>query len=266
MKAVRSPALRLWGRLAESAHVRRRERQTVLEGVHLLQVYQAKGGIPLHWFIRASVAADPEVSALRRHSLWPEAAVLADDLFDEYSSLQSPGGVAALISWPAAPASLPTEESCLVLDGLQDPGNVGTLLRSAAAAGMPTVVCASGTVQVWSPKVLRAGMGAHFQLTLHEGADLRDWFPCYAGTILGAEREASRAYDDFDLTGTVALVIGNEGAGLTPDARKLLHERIHIPMATGVESLNAGVAGSILLFERQRQIRAGKRGRQEQQE
>ena len=260
MKTARSPALRLWGRLAESAHLRRRERQTILEGVHLLQGYQAKGGIPLHWFVRASVVADPEVGALQRHSLWPEATVIVDDLFDEYSSLQSPGGVAALISWPAAPASLPKEESCLVLDGLQDPGNVGTLLRSAAAAGMSTVVCATGTVQVWSPKVLRAGMGAHFQLALHEGADLRDWLSGYSGTILGAERGASRAYDEFDLRGTVALVIGNEGDGLTRDVRDLLHERIGVPMSAGVESLNAGVAGSILLFERQRQLRAHNAG------
>ncbi|NDU85327.1 MAG: RNA methyltransferase [Ferrovum sp.] len=247
------PVLRHWAHLRESAHQRRRERMTVLEGIHLLQVYLAQGGVPKGWLMAESACYHPEVCALHPPFAWPKPLRVADALFEKISSIQASVGVVALIDWPEPASSLPDCEPCLVLAGLQDPGNVGTLFRSARAAGMEHVVLAVGSAQAWAPKVLRAAMGAHFHLRIHESVVLESWLPQYQGQILGMDRELSQRYDRLDLTGTVALIVGNEGAGLPASVSQHLHQRIHIPMASGVESLNAAVAGSVVLFERQRQ-------------
>ncbi|MDA8415914.1 MAG: RNA methyltransferase [Betaproteobacteria bacterium] len=248
-------ALRAWAHLLESSHARQKQHRTVLEGVHLLREAQAAGMVPWCWFIDAQRSHDPEIVALRDFSRWPVPVMLSAQEFAQVAGSSAAVGVVALIDWPVVSQPCPLNESCLVLDGLQDPGNVGTLLRSAAAAGFAQVVLGRGTVQVWSPKVLRAGMGGHFQLTLHESVDLSDWLPRYHGLILGALREQALVYDEVDMTGTVALVVGNEGAGLSTAVMTHLHQRVHIPMCAGIESLNAGVAGALLLFERQRQRR-----------
>lgn len=256
----RTRALRVWAHLAESAHARQKQRRTLLEGIHLLQAAAAAGVIPWVWFVDGRQDADPEIVALRQISHWPTPFILEGPEFDRNSGVNSAVGVVALIDWPQAPLQPSfSDEPCLVLDTVQDPGNVGTLLRSAAAAGLQRVVLGRGSVQVWSPKVLRAGMGAHFQLRMVEGVDLGHWLSGYRGQVLGALLDQAVNYDEVDMTGTMALVIGNEGAGLSPAVKACLHQRVRIPMAPGVESLNAAVAGSLLLFERQRQQRQRRR-------
>lgn len=255
----RTRALRVWAHLVESAHARQKQRRTLLEGIHLLQAAAAAGIVPWVWFVDTRQEADPEILALQQNSLWPLPFMVESREFDRASGTSSSVGGVALIDWPPAPSVFSSDESCLVLDALQDPGNVGTLLRSAAAAGVEQVVLGRGSAQLWSPKVLRAGMGAHFQLRLFEGVDLGDWLPRYRGQVLGALLEQAAIYDEVDMTGATALVIGNEGAGLSPAVKACLHQRVHIPMAPGVESLNAAVAGSLLLFERQRQQRQRQR-------
>ncbi len=248
--------LRVWQHLVHSAHQRQKDRRTVLEGIHLLQVYQATGKLPLCWFVDGQRVGHAEIQALMAFPGWPEPWILESSEFERCSGLQSPVGVAALIDWPASSGKvLPSNGGCLVLDRLQDPGNVGTLIRSAVAAGLRQVVLGQGSVQGWSPKVLRAAMGAHFHVVLHENVRLPSWLDAYQGRIVGALREAARPYDTVDMTGNVALVVGHEGSGLSQDIVERLHERVFIPMEPSVESLNAAVAGSVLLFERQRQQR-----------
>ncbi len=256
MRVIRSRDNALFKQFASLVHSsRQRHKQglTVLDGVHLVEAYGASRGAPHALLASESGLTHPEVRRLLAGGLMPQPVVLSDALFAECAAVQSPQGIAAIIAIPApAPPAGPLGP-CLMLEDIQDPGNLGTLLRSAAAAGMPRAFLSPGCALAWAPRVLRASMGAHFQIELYEGANLPDLAQRYEGRVLGATLHGARPYFEADLRGAVALVIGNEGAGISADLLTRVHERIHIPMAPGVESLNAAVAGSVLMFERMRQ-------------
>ena len=143
---------------------------------------------------------------------------------------------------------------CLALDGVQDPGNVGSILRSAAAAGFRQILLSPDCAQVWSPRVLRAAMGAHFRLELHEDVNLPDFLGAYRGqAILTVLDESATSLYSCDLTGPVAWVFGSEGQGVRPAVMQVVKTRIRIPMPGGGESLNVAAAAAICLFETVRQ-------------
>lgn len=155
----------------------------------------------------------------------------------------------------------------VVLDGIADPGNLGTILRSALASDADEVLIAPGCVDPLSPKVVRAGAGAHFYLPVRTGLDwdeIKTWVHGAPSVrqILLAEAEGNRPYDSFDLTVRTALVICNEAHGASPEAAKLSRLHVSIPMWNKVESLNAAVAASVILFEaaRQRRVREAEKG------
>jgi RNA methyltransferase, TrmH family len=180
------------------------------------------------------------------------------------ANTETPQGVVAVVALPARelPPLDPRRALLLVLDGLRDPGNVGTLLRAGAAAGCDAVVTTFGSADAYAPKVVRAAMGAHFRLPVV--ADVAwDWLgPALAPlpATFGADAAASRAYDAIDWTAGAAVIVGHEDHGLSEEARRWCRGMIAIPMARGVESLNAAVSGSIILFEAVRQRRIAARG------
>ena len=160
------------------------------------------------------------------------------------------------------PALAPGADFCLLLDGVQDPGNVGSMLRSAAAAGVAQVLLSKHCAFAWSPKVLRAGQGAHFCLDIHEDVDLPAWAATYRATgvqIVAAVAAGGTSLFAAPLAGRVALAIGNEGAGLSAELAAQATLRVTIPMPGGVESLNAAAAAAVCLFEcvRQRDAASG---------
>ena len=138
---------------------------------------------------------------------------------------------------------------CLLLADRQDPGNVGAILRSAAAAGVGQVFLSPHCAFAWSPKVLRAGQGAHFHLEIFEDVDLVAWVRDYRGTLVAAVTSGGESLFTADLAGPVAVAIGNEGAGLSESLRAAAQGRVSIPMPGGFESLNAAAAAAICLFE-----------------
>ncbi|HRH72077.1 MAG TPA: RNA methyltransferase, partial [Zoogloea sp.] len=159
---------------------------------------------------------------------------------------------------PAQPDAGPLVDTCVVLDGVQDPGNLGTILRTAAAVGVEEVLLTPGCAQAWSPRVLRAAMGAHFGLRLREGCDVAPALAGFPGAILAADlRDAVELYD-MDLRPPVAWLFGSEGQGLSPAVATLATRRVLIPMPGGMESLNVGVAAGVCLFEQLRQRRSGR--------
>jgi TrmH family RNA methyltransferase len=185
------------------------------------------------------------------------ARVVERRLFDRLSDVQTPQGILAVFPFPnvAFPPDDPAPLA-LVIDRLRDPGNLGTLLRSAAGAGVNAVYLSPETVDPWNPKVVRAGMGAHFRvplITLDVGAldDLRQRLP----RRVVASVAAARPYDASDWTGAAALVIGGEADGVGPELKAWGTEEVGIPLLHGVESLNAAVAGAVILFEAARQRR-----------
>ena len=138
--------------------------------------------------------------------------VLSDRLFDSLAQVATPTGILAVVRTPAATA-LPRElETCLLLEGLQDPGNLGSILRTAVAAGIRQVFLGTGCAFAWAPKVLRAGQGAHFGLTIHEGVALAALAARFQGTVIATDPHADTSLFDLDLTGPVAWVFGAEGA------------------------------------------------------
>lgn len=182
--------------------------------------------------------------------------VVDDGLLAEVSDTVTPQGIVAVAHLPELPL---TDELwlVLVLDGVGDPGNAGTLLRSAAGAGAGLVLFGPETVDAFSPKVLRAGMGSHFRIPVRQGATwaevARQWGA--ERQLFVADAEAPVYYDAVDWRQPSALIIGSEAHGPSPEALALA-QPIAIPMQGAVESLNAGVAGSVILFEAARQRRA----------
>jgi TrmH family RNA methyltransferase len=142
----------------------------------------------------------------------------------------------------------------LLLEDIQDPGNLGSMLRTAAAAGADTVYLSKGCTDAWSPKALRGGMGAQFQLALHEHADLITAARDFPGKVIATSLAAGDSLYALDLRGPSAFVFGNEGAGLSAELLAAASHRIRIPMPGQMESLNAAAAAAICLFERVRQL------------
>ena len=159
----------------------------------------------------------------------------------------------------------------LVLDAIGDPGNLGTILRSALAADVDEVLLALGCADPLAPKVVRAGSGAHFHLPIRTGLDWAAIKQILSGTpavqqVVVAEAGSRRSYDTIDLTRRTALLIGNEAHGVSPPGHALMTEAVNIPMWNKVESLNAAVATSVILFEAARQYRAAKKTSQPSEE
>lgn len=249
-----NPRLKEATRLVASARDRRKAGKCVLEGEHLVAVYAARFGPPETMIITDDAIARPAVRALAaRHA--DRTLIVPAALFGELATLPAGVGVMAVVATPVAGAPDPAG-FCLLLDDVQDPGNVGSMLRSAAAAGVERVLLSKRCAFAWSPKVLRAGQGAHFCVAIHEDVHLPAWAVAYRET--GGHVIASVAMGGVSLhaarfTGPVALAIGSEGAGLSPELVAQATMRLTIPMAGGVESLNAAAAAAVLLFECARQ-------------
>ncbi|HEY4998665.1 MAG TPA: RNA methyltransferase [Usitatibacter sp.] len=259
MKKIESrenAAYKAMAKLASSGSERRKTGQSVLDGAHLVAAFLACGRKPEEVMVDASGLADPEVAALVERSAPAPVTLLSDALFKALSTVQTPTGVIARVRTPqghAVPADAPL---VLLLDDIQDPGNVGTLLRSAAAAGAGHVMLSGGCAFAWSPKVLRAAMGAHFALNIVESADLGEFLARFRGASVALDAHAQTSLYELDLKGPAAFIVGNEGAGISPSLLAAAKLRARIPMPGLVESLNAGIAGSICLFEAVRQRRS----------
>jgi TrmH family RNA methyltransferase len=174
-------------------------------------------------------------------------------LFQESAPVTTPSGVIAICDVPDTRLPAKPPECCIMLEGIQDPGNLGSILRSAAAAGIKDAFLARDCAFAWSPKTLRAGMGAHFVLSIHERAELAATAEWFAGEVIATLPDARQSLYDTDVSGRIAWLFGGEGAGLSAEAAALADRKIAIPMAKSTESLNVAAAAAICFFERVRQ-------------
>ena len=249
-----NPGFKLLRELATSARERRKLGQTLLDGVHLVETWLGRGPRPAQLVVSESGRERPEIAALlRRYGEGPDVLLFSDALFAKASPVDTPSGLLARIDIPAAPPPRLAGGDCIVLDAVQDAGNLGTLLRTAAAAGVREAVLGEGCAQAWSPKVLRAGMGAHLALTIHEHAAIDALLAGYRGAIVATRLDAQHSLFDADLRGPVAWLFGNEGAGLSPQVAALATRQLRIPMPGVAESLNVAAAAAVCLFEQVRQ-------------
>jgi RNA methyltransferase, TrmH family len=205
-----------------------------------------------------------ESSAERANRLLPqlgahtETLMLPDDVFDSAVPSDTPQGVAALVKIePVALEQVLTLDGALLLAvaGLQDPGNLGTLVRSAEAFGASAVLIGSGTVSPWNPKVVRASSGSIFRMPVVSGSLVTAFEALRQREyrVMATSSHRGTLLPEVNLSGATVVVIGNEGAGIARELMPFVDETIVIPQSSKVESLNAGIAGSIILYEAARQ-------------
>lgn len=245
-----NPLFKRLKKLADSARERRLAGQTLLDGTHLLQAYADSGGVPAVLLVQEGVQTG-EIAALLDQFAAVTQVELPAVLFAELSPVATPSGLLALVDIPRGlpPAS---PQFGLLLEDMQDPGNLGSVLRSAAAAGVDAVWLSRGCTDAWSPKALRGGQGAHFVLPIVERAELVEVAASFPGQTLAACLLGAPLFD-IDLHGPIAFIIGNEGAGLSAPLLEAASLRFTIPMTGKVESLNAAAAAAVCLFEKARQ-------------
>jgi TrmH family RNA methyltransferase len=247
-------------RLASSSRERRAQRRAILDGPHLIEAWRARG-TPAEALVASETGyARTEVRDLLEGTSARTCVVLADRLFDAVAQVATPVGIMAVVATPE-PAPLPDRLGDAVLvDGVQDAGNLGSILRSAAAAGVSDVVLSPGTVFAWSPRVLRAGMGAHFVLAIHEGVRLEALLGRCSGRVAAADAHGATSLHECDLRGPVAWIFGNEGSGVSAALAGQASDRVRIPMPGKAESLNVAAAAAVCLFEQVRQRSVKRRG------
>ena len=255
MKLIQSrdnPFFKELKKLAGSARARKKANLALLDGAHLLHAYLETGGQPQHVLVNHAAAQDAEIAALLEKLSGSPITQLDDALFAELTELKTPTGILALIAQPQNAVAASPSRFALLLEDIQDPGNLGSMIRSAAAAGCDAVFLSPGCADAWSPRVLRAGMGGHFVLAVHESADLVAVALAFSGKVYAAALGAQQSLYQCDLRGDVAFAIGNEGAGISAALLKVCQDVI-IPMPGRVESLNAAAAAAVCLFEATRQ-------------
>jgi len=255
INSPQNPVFKNLKALATSSKFRREQSQTIIEGIHLAASYLQSGKLPVTCVVSQLAIDNKEVAEIISTCETSEVNILAvsDQQFRAISSVENGVGLLFVVTIPKADAVPVLNASALLLDGVQDPGNVGAILRVAAAAGAENVYCSPETAAIWSPKVLRAGMGAHFVLNIYENVSLTDVIaaaeiPVYATTL-----QAKQSIYDVSLNQPVAWIVGNEGQGVSAELLKLSVEQVIIPQNFDVESLNVATATAVCLFEQRRQ-------------
>jgi len=228
------------------------DRSTLLEGERLVRAYAESGRRAETIFASEGAVADPATRSFVEKFPAGEHLVLADGIFGAISQLVSAAGIAAVIRTPEA---VPAQAGlgCLLLEGIQDPGNLGSILRTAVAAGTRQVFLSEGSVFAWAPKVIRAGMGAHFSLSIFENVALEPLARSFSGRIVATApaRGGLALRPGFERGRSLAVRKRRRGAFV--GGQGLATTQVRIPMPGPAESLNIAAAAAICLFEQVRQ-------------
>jgi TrmH family RNA methyltransferase len=235
--------------------VRRKTGRTLLEGVHLCEAYLRHVGMPSICVVGETARNHPEVATvIARCDKGSNAFVeLPDALYRVLSHVENGIDLLFVIDTPKSAYAPYLERAAVLLDNLQDPGNLGSILRSAAAAGIRDVFCSQGTAFAWSPKVLRAGMGAHFLLAISENVNLLSLVGNAKLPVLATSSHARGTLYQMDLAQPVAWLFGHEGQGVSAELLAAATHQISIPHTGDVESLNVAASAAVCFFEQLRQ-------------
>jgi len=237
--------------LIEQNSYRKKQGQTVLEGTHLCLAWLHENKKINSIFATEHALEHPDFDIIL-NKYTGVVFVIGESLYKDLSTLGTSIACMAIVDIPSSNQALDLTADTLILENVQDPGNVGTLLRSAAAAGIDQVICTKGSASLWSPRVLRAGMGAHFSLQTFENIALEDLLPQFKIPVYVTSSHRSSSLYSKDLHKACVWILGNEGQGVSDYA--LQHaEAVTIPQPGGQESLNVAIAGSICFFEMVRQ-------------
>ncbi len=260
--STRNPHIQAIRALQTRARARREQGAFVVEGVRLVEEALQSDWTPRLVIYEAGLGARGQAIVAQFAERKVAVAEVAPHVLLSASDTKTPQGLLAVLPIPE-PVSPIEVGFALIVDSVRDPGNLGAILRTAAAAGVEVVFLAPGSVDPYAPKVVRAAMGAHFSLPLCIGSweQIRAWLrredPQVAPQVLLAAARAGQPYTQMDFRGPTALIVGGEAEGTSTQARSLADVRVHIPMPGGAESLNVAIASAILLFEVVRQRMGG---------
>ncbi len=236
--------------LQNQAKARRKEGRIALEGTRLVRDALEQGQPADFILYEPDAVADELLNEL--HQSGAPLLPVSPEVMRHISETQQPQGILGVFPLPR-PALPDKPERILILDAVRDPGNLGTLLRTAAAAGVNAVLLSPTCVDAYNPKALRGGMGAHFRVPVLDADWARIAALCAGLAVYLAAGDGDTAYHQVDWTAAWALIIGSEAHGAGSEAERLAQQRVVIPMAAATESLNAAVAAAVILFEAARQ-------------
>ena len=257
MKRISSrsnPRFKLLRSLASSARERSSHECTLLDGAHLVRAYIDRVGNPVLVAVSSDAWRHREIQQLIERLGEERVLCFPPELFRQIATVESPSGILAMVDIPETKTELIESDFLVLLDGIQDPGNVGTIIRSAAAAGANSVMLCPRCADPWSPRALRAAMGATFTIEIRPGVELTDVVEQFRGGVVATSIREGLPPSGVDLTGPIALLLGSEGAGLSRQLAATASVTVSIPLARDIDSLSVGAAAAVIMFERVRQI------------
>lgn len=251
IESKENPKIKHLRGLIEQQSYRKKQQQTILEGTHLCLAWLAESRPIQSIFTTEKALEHPDFETIQAQYKG-HIFVISEVLYKDLSTLGTSLSCLAVVDIPRSSKAVDFTIDTLILEGVQDPGNVGTLLRSAAAANIRQIICTTGTATLWSPRVLRAGMGAHFALHIYEQVELERILSQFKIPVFATSSHQATSLYQQDLRQPCVWILGNEGQGISDFALSQA-QAITIPQPGGQESLNVAVAGSICFFEMVRQ-------------
>ena len=252
--SAQNPLVKKLVQLSEKQSFRNKQKMTIIEGAHLTAEWLKCFGAPDFCVISSSSKRSEEVESIiqKCEELNTETIELEAKIYSKISPVIEGVGVLFVVKIPEN-QSVDFCEDAIILDRVQDPGNLGTILRSAVGFGVKQIICSKGTVSAWSPKVLRAGMGAHFKLQIFENQDLSKAISKIETPIFATSLQAEKSIYDKNFTTKTAWIFGNEGAGVSLELLSKVKNQVIIPQVCQIESLNVAMAATVCLAEQARQ-------------
>lgn len=251
LRSRANPRVRRWQRLVRDAKARRAQARALIEGTRLVGACIAAGGPIEELLVSQSGFARREITNLVDRA-GAELVVLSDAVFKAVVDTDTPQGIAAEIGIPDTSPALAESKGGVLMDRIQDAGNVGAILRSAAAFGVQDILLSSGCADPWSPKVLRAAMGGHFSLRIGASRNPIADLERFSGTVACAVPRGGVPIATAELKGPVLWILGSEAEGVRAELAARADLRVTIPMPGPIESMNVAAAAAICFYEASR--------------
>lgn len=254
ISSAQNPLVKKLVQLSEKQSFRNKQKMTIIEGAHLTAEWLKRFGVPDFCVISSSSKRSEEVEGIiqKCEELNTEIIELEAKIYSKISPVIKGVGILFVVKIQENQC-VDFCEDVIILDRIQDPGNFGTILRSAVGFGVKQIICSKGTVSAWSPKVLRAGMGAHFKLQIFENQDLNEAISKVEAPIFATSLQAEKSIYDENFTTKTAWIFGNEGAGVSLELLSKVKNQVIIPQVSEIESLNVAMAATVCLAEQARQ-------------
>ena len=253
ISSAQNPLVKKLVQLSKKQSFRNKQNLTIVEGVHLAGEWLKTYGSPdICVFLSSSKSIEVKQIVQKCKDLNTEIIEIEQEIYAKISPVVEGVGIFFVVKKPEF-QSVNFQKDMIILEKIQDPGNLGTILRSAVGFGVKQIICSKGTVSAWSPKVLRAGMGAHFKLQIFENQDLSEVISKIETPIFATSLQAEKMIYDEDFTVKTAWIFGNEGSGVSKEVLSKVKKKVIIPQIGEIESLNVAMAATVCLSEQSRQ-------------